>query len=131
MTGYSVNPSSLSINVGRVDPAGLARYNEGALPKGANCRRPQLRSSAVLLIAIAAAVVTLAEVSASIPPVFLPMVIGGPPAAECSPSYPSICLHPPPPDLDCTEIPHTDFPVLPPDEHHLDADGDGIGCEST
>ena len=35
MTGYSVNPSSLSINGGRVDPAGLARYNEVALPKGA------------------------------------------------------------------------------------------------
>lgn len=136
MIGCSVNLTSPSTNVGRVDPAGRARYNEGALPKGANCRRPQLRSSAVFLsfkrcgLGAAVAVVVMASASAEHPPVFLPMVMGGRPAAECSPSYPTICLHPPPPDLDCDEIPHTDFPVLPPDEHHLDADSDGIGCES-
>ncbi len=91
------------------------------------------RSPAVLLrgiVAAAVAAVALASARAESPPVFLPAVMGSRPAAECSPSYPTICLHPPPPDLDCDEIPHTDFPVLPPDEHHLDADKDGIGCES-
>ena len=134
MIGYFVNLTSPSISAGHVAPAGLARYNEGALPKGANCRRPHLRSPAVLLRcglgAAVAVVVALAEVQASTPPAFLPFVAGGQPAAECAPSYPTICLHPPPPDLDCDAIPHTDFPVLPPDEHHLDADKDGIGCES-
>ena len=133
MIGYFVNLTSPSISAGHVAPAGLARYNEGALPKGANCRRPHLRSSAVLLrcsLGAAVAAVVLASAGAEHPPVFLPAVMGSRPAAECAPSYPTICLHPPPPDLDCDEIPHTDFPVLPPDEHHLDADKDGIGCES-
>ena len=61
---------------------------------------------------------------------FVPFVAGGRPAGECDPSYPTICLPPPPPDLDCPEIPYTDFQVLPPDPHRLDADEDGIGCES-
>ncbi len=136
MIGCFVNLTSPSISAARVDPAGHARYNEGALPKGANCRRPRLRSSAVrftwcALGAVVVAVVVMASAIAEAPPVFLPMVMGGRPAAECAPSYPTICLHPPPPDLDCDEIPHTDFPVLPPDPHGLDRDGDGIGCESS
>ncbi len=48
----------------------------------------------------------------------------------CDPSYPDLCLPPPPPDLDCRDIPQRRFRVLPPDPHRLDADGDGIGCES-
>ncbi len=36
----------------------------------------------------------------------------------------------PPPDLDCGDIPYRNFVVLPPDPHHFDGDGDGIGCES-
>jgi len=66
------------------------------------------------------------------PPVFLPVVLGHRPAAECAPSYPTICLPMPPPDLNCPDIfPLTDFPVLPPDPHYFDADHDGIGCETT
>ena len=49
MIGCFVNLTLPSTNVGRVDLADRARYNEGALPKGANCRRPHLRSSAVFL----------------------------------------------------------------------------------
>jgi len=54
-----------------------------------------------------------------------------PPAtsANCHPSYPTVCL-PYPPDLDCGEISARRFPVLPPDPHRLDGDGDGIGCET-
>ena len=48
---------------------------------------------------------------------------------ECDPSYPTVCIPPPPPDLDCGDIPYRNFPVLPPDPHGFDGDGDGIGCE--
>ena len=40
-------------------------------------------------------------------------------------------LHPPPPpDLDCGDIPYRNFRVSPPDPHGFDTDHDGIGCES-
>ena len=49
--------------------------------------------------------------------------------AGCDPSYPDVCIPPPPPDLDCGEIPYRRFRVLPPDPHRFDRDGDGLGCE--
>ena len=49
---------------------------------------------------------------------------------ECEPSYPTICVPPPPPDLNCSDIPHVNFPVLPPDPHNFDSDNDGIGCQN-
>ncbi len=51
------------------------------------------------------------------------------PSPRCDPSYPEVCIPPPPPDLDCRDIPYRRFKVLPPDPHHFDLDGDGIGCE--
>jgi micrococcal nuclease len=58
----------------------------------------------------------------------------GPPAARplagsCDPSYPTVCIPPPPPDLDCADVPNRRFKVLPPDPHRFDGDHDGIGCE--
>ncbi len=52
------------------------------------------------------------------------------PAANCDPSYPTLCIPPGAPDLDCGEITDKRFPVLPPDPHRFDGDKDGIGCES-
>ena len=52
-------------------------------------------------------------------------VVGG----GCDPAYPDVCIASPPPDLDCGDIPHRRFAVLPPDPHRFDGDGDGIGCE--
>lgn len=49
---------------------------------------------------------------------------------NCHPSYPTVCIPPPPPDLNCADIPHRRFTVLPPDPHRFDGDKDGIGCES-
>jgi len=49
---------------------------------------------------------------------------------QCNSSYPSVCIPPYPPDLDCGEISHRNFTVLPPDPHRFDGDKDGIGCES-
>ena len=53
-----------------------------------------------------------------------------PPSGNCDPSYPDVCIPPPPPDLDCKDIPYRNFRVLPPDPHHFDGDHDGIGCEA-
>lgn len=49
---------------------------------------------------------------------------------SCDLAYPTVCIPPPPPDLDCGDIPYRNFEVLPPDPHHFDGDGDGIGCET-
>lgn len=48
----------------------------------------------------------------------------------CAPEYPTVCIPPPPPDLDCGDISYRRFLVLPPDRHRFDTDHDGIGCES-
>jgi len=48
----------------------------------------------------------------------------------CDPSYPTVCIPPPPPDLDCGDISHRRFVVRPPDPHNFDGDGDGVGCET-
>nr|ADN18349.1 nuclease (SNase domain protein) [Gloeothece verrucosa PCC 7822] len=48
---------------------------------------------------------------------------------KCDPSYPDVCIPPAPPDLDCGQISQRRFRVIPPDPHHFDSDGDGIGCE--
>lgn len=69
---------------------------------------------------------------------------GGPPApppppppgggGNCAASYPDFCIPPPPPDLNCADIPYTNFRVrwdVPdPDPHHFDGNRDGVGCES-
>jgi LysM repeat protein len=47
----------------------------------------------------------------------------------CDPAYPTICVPPPPPDLDCSDIPYTNFEVHAPDPHRFDLDNDGTGCE--
>jgi hypothetical protein len=52
------------------------------------------------------------------------------PAANCDPSYPAVCIPPPPPDLDCKDIPDRRFKVAGADPHRFDSDRDGIGCES-
>ena len=52
------------------------------------------------------------------------------PAPNCDPSYPTVCIPPPPPDLDCGDIPYTNFTVKPPDPHNFDGNHNGIGCEA-
>lgn len=53
-----------------------------------------------------------------------------PTGGGCDPSYPTVCIAPPPPKLNCKDVPHRRFQVLPPDPHGFDRDKDGIGCES-
>ncbi len=40
---------------------------------------------------------------------------GGDGGGNCDPTYPTVCIPPPPPDLDCSQIPYRNFKVLPPD----------------
>ena len=51
----------------------------------------------------------------------------------CDPSYPSVCIPPPPPQLTCDDIFFVNFTVIytvaNPDPHGFDADHDGVGCE--
>jgi hypothetical protein len=49
---------------------------------------------------------------------------------NCDPSYPDVCIPPPPPELDCDDISYNDFTVLTPDPHGFDSEGDGTGCET-
>jgi hypothetical protein len=58
----------------------------------------------------------------------LPATPTNPP--NCDPAYPTVCIPPPPPDLDCGDIPYRKFTVQAPDPHHFDGDHDGIGCEN-
>jgi hypothetical protein len=53
-----------------------------------------------------------------------------PPPNNCHPSYPTVCIPPPPPDLDCPDIPFRRFAVVGSDPHRFDADHDGVGCET-
>jgi hypothetical protein len=53
----------------------------------------------------------------------------GPPPSNCSPAYTGVCIPTAPPDLDCADVPYSNFAVLPPDPHNFDGDSDGIGCE--
>ena len=50
--------------------------------------------------------------------------------SNCHSSYPDVCIPPPPPDLNCGDIPYKRFRVVGSDPHGFDGDNDGVGCES-
>ncbi len=52
------------------------------------------------------------------------------PAPACDRSYPSVCIPPYPPDLNCGDISQRRFVVEGSDPHGFDGDDDGVGCES-
>jgi hypothetical protein len=55
---------------------------------------------------------------------------GGGGDGNCHSSYPTVCIPPPPPDLDCGDIAFKNFKVVGSDPHGFDGDNDGIGCET-
>ena len=63
------------------------------------------------------------------PPVPVPVPPPASPGGSCDASYPGVCIPPAPPDLDCGDVSHRRFQVLPPDPHRFDGEGDGVGCE--
>jgi endonuclease YncB( thermonuclease family) len=52
------------------------------------------------------------------------------PRSGCDPSYPTVCIPPYPPDLDCDDVPYDDFKVVGRDPHGFDGNRDGVGCET-
>lgn len=72
---------------------------------------------------------TNTSTTASIPPTTTQSSVS-PASSNCDPSYPDFCIAPPPPDLNCPDIPQKRFTVSGSDPHGFDRDGDGIGCES-
>jgi Staphylococcal nuclease homologue len=72
---------------------------------------------------------TSTPVAPRVAPTLQPSPTTAPPSGNCSPAYPTVCIPPPPPDLDCRQIPFRRFEVLPPDPHRFDPESDGIGCE--
>ena len=52
------------------------------------------------------------------------------PRSGCDPSYPTVCIPPYPPDLDCADVPAKGFKVVGTDPHGFDGDRDGVGCET-
>jgi micrococcal nuclease len=50
--------------------------------------------------------------------------------ANCHPSYPNVCIKPPPPDLDCSDVSDRNFQVTGSDPHNFDGNDDGIGCSN-
>jgi hypothetical protein len=52
------------------------------------------------------------------------------PTGDCHPSYPTVCIPPAPPDLDCGDISYRNFKVRAPDPHRFDGNKDGVGCET-
>jgi hypothetical protein len=75
---------------------------------------------------------TATPTATTVPPTLAPTITLTPTRdpAQCSPAYPTVCIPPPPPDLNCGDIPYRRFTVLPPDPHNFDGDGNGVGCES-
>ena len=55
---------------------------------------------------------------------------GGQNRGNCDPNYPTVCIHPYPPDLDCGQIPYRNFSVPGADPHGFDGNDDGVGCET-
>ena len=80
-----------------------------------------------LLAVPTAAPRTLAPVTRA--PTAAPRTVAPTSRANCDASYPTVCIPPAPPDLNCGDIPYRRFVVLPPDPHKFDGDKDGIGCE--
>lgn len=91
---------------------------------------PTATAAPVTLIPTATLLPTLTSTpvpQATVPPI---PPTAPPQPSNCDPAYPTVCIPPPPPDLDCGDIPYRRFTVLSPDPHGFDRDNDGIGCES-
>lgn len=63
------------------------------------------------------------------PPFFIPPVVPPQRDLACDPAYPTVCIPPSPPFLQCDAIPYHDFPVIGDDPHGFDEDENGVGCE--
>lgn len=82
------------------------------------------------VLALAAAAALLSSGGASVA-----AATDEPAQQRCHASYPDFCIAPPPPDLDCPDLPANRKPfrvrhdVANPDPHGFDRDRDGRACE--
>ena len=63
-------------------------------------------------------------------PTSTPKLRPQPPARDCDPSYPDVCIPPAPPYLNCDDVPYDNIRVTGRDPHGFDGNNDGRGCES-
>lgn len=84
-------------------------------------RPPRATNTPTATVASAPTATATATVTATVTQTNVP--------ANCHPSYPGVCIPPPPPDLNCGDITFRRFTVIGSDPHNFDTDGDGIGCE--
>lgn len=97
-------------------------YAAGARFGGwASCRTSSTATTTVATTATSTTATTALPLLPPTPPPAAP--------ANCDPSYPTVCIRPPPPDLDCADVPYKSFRVLQPDPHRFDGNRDGFGCE--
>lgn len=65
----------------------------------------------------------------ALPPLSPPPLTTKDPRLGCDPSYPTVCIPSPPPDLNCNDVPYRNFVVRGDDPHGFDRNHDGVGCE--
>jgi beta-lactam-binding protein with PASTA domain len=59
------------------------------------------------------------------------LVVSDGPRTACDPSYPGVCIAPPPPYLNCVDVAYNNIRVVGSDPHGFDGyDNDGWGGES-
>lgn len=88
-----------------------------------------MTAAAVAVVILAALALVEARAGDVAPAAYLPTIVNWP-AGNCDSSYPTVCIPPRPPDLDCPEVlPRFNFQVFQPDPHGFDRDKDGRGCE--
>lgn len=108
-----------------------AQANESYLPLVGNPPRATPTATATATrVAISTATSTTTATTQAAQPTATATATATIPAANCDPSYPGVCIPPPPPDLNCGDITFRRFTVIGSDPHGFDTDGDGVGCES-
>lgn len=90
---------------------------------------PKVTAAAVAVVILAALLLGKVTAGDGSPRAYYPVIIHSRPP-ECDRHYPTVCIPPPPPDLNCDDIEYTDFTVIQPDPHDFDRDKDSIGCET-
>ena len=105
--------------------AGKLRAKATAVTKQGKGKKPRKKTRTVVLKAAVGSVAPAEPPIPPPPPPVAPPVDG----SGCDPSYPTVCIPPAPPDLNCGDVEFTDFVVRQPDPHKFDGNKDGRGCE--
>lgn len=112
------------------EAAALATQQQAAAEKVAAERAAAEKAAAEKATADkAAAEKAAAERAAAQKAVAQPQPQAAAPKGNCTPEYPDFCI-PPAGDYNCPDFSQKNFTALRPDPYRLDADADGIACES-